>query len=410
MIKNIVKKLKPSSTLRINEISRNLELEGKKIYKFGFGQSPFQIPKDVVHELKNSAHQNKYLSMQGLNELREAISEYENKKKNQKYKADNIIIGPGTKELMFLLQILFDGEVLLPAPSWVSYAPQALISRNKINWILTKSENNWFPTAEDIEKTILKNKNKNKNYLLFLNSPNNPSGQVCKNLKEISEISKKYNIIILSDEIYSELTFNGNYKSISEFYPEKTIISNGLSKWCGAGGWRLGYFIIPETLKKLKDSLKILASETFSSVSAPIQYAAIAAYKNSHKEYINISTTILSTVGNYVYDNLISNKIIINKPEGGFYLMPEFLIEKFSTSDEMCSSILKDTGVALLPGSDFGFSENRMIARLSFTDFDGKAFMDSLLEKQNLDHTLVDKFAPKIVEGTKRLKAWVESI
>ena len=181
MIKNIIKNLKPSSTLRINEISKNLELEGKKIYKFGFGQSPFQIPKDVVHELKNSAHQNKYLSMQGLNELREAISEYENKKKNQKYKADNIIIGPGTKELMFLLQILFDGEVLLPVPSWVSYAPQALISRNKINWILTKSENNWFPTAKEIEKTILKNKNKNKNYLLFLNSPNNPSGKVCKN-------------------------------------------------------------------------------------------------------------------------------------------------------------------------------------------------------------------------------------
>jgi len=407
MIKNIVKNLKPSSTLRINEISRSLELEGKKIYKFGFGQSPFQVPKDVVNELKNNAYQNKYLSMQGLNELREAISEYENKKKIQKCKADNIIIGPGTKELMFLLQILFDGEVLLPAPSWVSYAPQSLISRNKINWILTKSENNWFPTAEEIEKTILKNKN--KNYLLFLNSPNNPSGQVCKNLKEISEISKKYNILILSDEIYSELTFDGNYKSISEFYPEKTIISNGLSKWCGAGGWRLGYFVIPETLKKLKDSLKILASETFSSVSAPIQYAAIAAYKNNHKEYIKNSCTILSVVGNYIYDNLKSNKIIINKPEGGFYLMPEFLIEKFSTSEEMCSSILKETGVALLPGSDFGFSKNRMITRLSFTDFDGNKFMENLSEIKNLDNSLVDKFAPKIVEGTKRLKAWVES-
>ncbi len=407
MIKNIVKNLKPSSTLRINEISRSLELEGKKIYKFGFGQSPFQVPKDVVNELKNNAYQNKYLSMQGLNELREAISEYENKKKIQKCKADNIIIGPGTKELMFLLQILFDGEVLLPAPSWVSYAPQSLISRNKINWILTKSENNWFPTAEEIEKTILKNKN--KNYLLFLNSPNNPSGQVCKNLKEISEISKKYNILILSDEIYSELTFDGNYKSISEFYPEKTIISNGLSKWCGAGGWRLGYFVIPETLKKLKDSLKILASETFSSVSAPIQYAAIAAYKNNHKEYIKNSCTILSVVGNYIYDNLKSNKIIINKPEGGFYLMPEFLIEKFSTSEEMCSSILKETGVALLPGSDFGFSKNRMITRLSFTDFDGNEFMENLSEIKNLDNSLVDKFAPKIVEGTKRLKAWVES-
>ena len=89
--------------------------------------------------------------------------------------------------------------------------------------------------------------------------------------------------------------------------------------------------------------------------------------------------------------------------------MPEFLIEKFSTSEEMCSSILKETGVALLPGSDFGFSKSRMITRLSFTDFDGNKFMENLSEIKNLDNSLVDKFAPKIVEGTKRLKAWVES-
>ena len=125
--------------------------------------------------------------------------------------------------------------------------------------------------------------------MLFLNSPNNPSGQICDNLKEISSIAKKYNLLILSDEIYSELSFNENFKSISQFYPEKTIISTGLSKWCGAGGWRLGYFIIPEALKELRDSLKILASETFSSVSAPIQYAAIAAH------YMSMVVCILSS-------------------------------------------------------------------------------------------------------------------
>ena len=239
MIKDIVKKLKPSSTLRINEISKKLETDGKKIYKFGFGQSPFKVPDDVVNELKNNAYQNQYLPMQGLSELRSVISKYESNKNNQNYKVENIIIGPGTKELMFLLQQIFDGDILLPAPSWVSYAPQALISRNKTHWITTTRENNWFPTSEEIEKIILKN-NKDKNYLLFLNSPNNPSGQICSNLKEISNIAKKYNILILSDEIYSELSFNENYRSISQFYPEKTIISTGLSKWCGAGGWRLG--------------------------------------------------------------------------------------------------------------------------------------------------------------------------
>ena len=383
MLKDVVKNLEPSSTLRINEVSKKLESEGKKIYKFGFGQSPFEVPNDVVNELKNNAHQNKYLSMQGLTELRNTISKYSNAKNSQNYKPENIIIGPGTKELMFLLQLLFDGDVLLPAPSWVSYAPQALLSKNKIHWITTTSENNWFPTGEEIEKIILKDKK--KNYLLFLNSPNNPSGQICNNLKEISGIARKYNILILSDEIYSELSFNQDFKSISKFYPEKTIISTGLSKWCGAGGWRLGYFIIPEDLKELRDSLKILASETFSSVSAPIQYAAIAAYSNNHDEYINNSRSILKTVGEYVYENLKSNKININKPQGGFYLMPEFLIEKFSTAEEMCDNILEETGVALLPGSDFGFSKERMIARLSFTDFNGSEFMNNIKKNNKLD-------------------------
>ena len=408
MIKDIIKNLKSSSTLKINEISNKLESEGKKIYKFGFGQSPFQVPIDVIDELKNNAYQNKYLPMQGLSELRTAISKYASSQNNQNYKAENIIIGPGTKELMFLLQLLFDGDILLPAPSWVSYAPQALISRNKAHWITTTRENNWFPTAEEIEKIILKNKD--KNYLLFLNSPNNPSGQICNNLKEISFIAKKYNILILSDEIYSELSFNKGFKSISEFYPEKTIISNGLSKWCGAGGWRLGYFIIPEALTELKNSIKNLASETFSSVSAPIQYAAIAAYNNNHNEYINDSRSILKAVGEYVFENLKSNTIIMNKPQGGFYLMPEFLTQKFSTSEEMCSNILNETGVALLPGSDFGFSKERMIARLSFTDFNGGEFMQNIKKTKKIDINSIFKFAPKIIEGTKKLKLWSELI
>ena len=165
MLKKIIKNLKPSSTLRMNEISNKLESKGKKIYRFGFGQSPFQVPDDVVNELKNNAHQNKYLSMQGLNELRTAISKYSSNKYSQNYKPENIIVGPGTKELMFLLQLLFDGDILLPAPSWVSYAPQALLSRNRTHWIVTKSENNWFPTGEEIEKVILKDRK--KNYLLF---------------------------------------------------------------------------------------------------------------------------------------------------------------------------------------------------------------------------------------------------
>ena len=306
MLKNLVKNLKPSSTLAINETSRKLEEQGKKIFKFGFGQSPFKVPQDIVEELKNNAHQNKYLPMQGLSELRDAVAKNNSSKKDYSYKSENVIIGPGSKELMFLLHVIFDGEIILPAPSWVSYAPQAILGRNKVQILQTKRENNWFPSGKEIEEIILRDKN--KNYLLFINSPNNPSGQVCKNLEEIADVAKKYNLIILSDEIYSDLSFEDNYKSISSFCPEKTIVSTGLSKWCGAGGWRLGYFIIPDSLKEIKNMINVLASETFSAVSAPIQYAAIKAYENDHSDYINKSRNILKAVGNYVYENLKSTK------------------------------------------------------------------------------------------------------
>tara|TARA_B100001245_G_scaffold217146_1_gene185416 strand:- start:211 stop:1437 length:1227 start_codon:yes stop_codon:yes gene_type:complete len=406
MIKNKIKNLSLSATLKINEISKNLEKKGKKIIKFGFGESPFQVPDKIVEELKKNAHQKSYLPIQGLDELRDAIAKYESKKKNKNFKSDQIIVGPGSKELMFLLHISFDGEIILPSPSWVSYKPQSIIADNRYHWIDTAAENNWYPTAESIEDLVLKDRE--KKYLLILNSPNNPTGQVCKNLKEISEVIKKHQIIVLSDEIYSELTFNENYKSISNYCSDKVIISNGLSKWCGAGGWRLGYFIIPNDLNQLKNSMKVLASETFSSVSSPIQYAAISAFKKDHSDYILKSKKILKGIGEYVYQNLKSNNVIMNKPMGGFYLMPEFLNKKFKTSAEMCTDLLNKKGVATLPGSDFGFLNDKMIARISYTDFDGKNFMSNINSDTNVDENLINRFAPNIVEGTKRLKDWVE--
>ena len=156
--------------------------------------------------------------------------------------------------------------------------------------------------------------------------------------------------------------------------------------------------------------INVLASETFSAVSAPIQYAAIKAYENDHTKYIKKSKNILSSVGKYVYLNLKSNKVMISEPQGGFYMMPEFLNNKFKTSSEMCDNILKDTGVALLPGSDFGFNSNKMLARLSFTDFNGQEFMEGIDDDKLIDEITINKFAPKIVEGVEKLKKWSESI
>jgi len=412
MKKNLIKKnltnLKVSATLAINEKSKKLIAKGKKVYRFGFGQSPFPVPEKIVSTLKNNANKKAYLPMQGLPKLREVISNYLTKKTGSNFLKDNIIITPGSKEGMFLMHMAFKGDIILPAPSWVSYAPQAKIASNKVHWVQTTADNNWFPTAAELEKKI--KLIKNKNIILILNSPNNPSGTTCNNLKELSKVAKKYKIIILSDEIYTDLKFDKKYESISKYYPEGTCITGGLSKWCGAGGWRLGFFAAPKQLNMLMDSLKVLASETFSTVNSPVQYAAVEAYQGNYKEFKIKTTNILQAVGTYVYENLRSNKVLINPPQGGFYLMPEFINKKYKTSSDLCVDVLKETGVALLPGSAFGFKPNKMLVRLSFTDFDGSNFLRNISSGKNVSKSDVEKYAPNVVDGAKILSNWSKKL
>jgi Aspartate/tyrosine/aromatic aminotransferase len=188
-IKDQINELKPSATLAINEECNRMKKEGKKVYKFGFGQSPFPIPNSIVSALKTNADKNTYQPMQGHEELRSVVASYLNKNNGNDFKKENIVIGPGTKELMFLTQIAFNGEILLPAPSWVSYQPQALIAKNKVHWIQTTYNSNWFPTADQIEEKI--KSIKNKNLILFINSPNNPSGTVCQILRKLLTLQKE---------------------------------------------------------------------------------------------------------------------------------------------------------------------------------------------------------------------------
>jgi aspartate aminotransferase len=412
MTKNLIKKnltnLDPSATLAINEKSKILISKGKKIYRFGFGQSPFPVPKKIVSTLKKNADKKTYLPMQGLPKLREAISNYLTKKTGSSFLKDNIIITPGSKEGMFLMHMAFNGDIILPAPSWVSYAPQAKIASNKVHWIQTSADNNWFPTAEELEKKI--KSIKNKNIILILNSPNNPSGTICNNLKELSKIAKKHKIIILSDEIYTDLKFDKKYESISKYYPEGTCITGGLSKWCGAGGWRLGFFAAPKNLNMLMDSLKVLASETFSTVNSPTQYAAVEAYNGNYDDFKSKTINILHGVGMYVYEKLRSNKVLINPPQGGFYLMPEFINKKYKTSSDMCVAILKETGVALLPGSAFGFRPNKMLVRLSFTDFDGSNFLKNVSLDKKISKSDIKKYAPNVIAGAEILSNWAKKL
>ena len=409
-IKGNFEDIKTSSTLAINELSKKLEKEGREIFKFGLGQSPFPIPSNIVKELQNNAHKKEYLNVSGLFKLRKKIAQYHSEKNKYSYTADEVIIGPGSKELIFQAQLILEGDLLLPIPSWVSYEPQAHISNKKIHWIETTAKDNWHLSPKSLDNHCKKIKNVQK--LLILNSPNNPSGTIHPNLKELATVAKAHNLIIIADEIYAELNFEGNYESITHYYPNGTIISSGISKWCGAGGWRLGNLVFPKELKNICKVLRSVVSETFTSVSAPIQYAAIKAYSEDHTQYLYYSRKILKCIANYIYKKLTDVGVLCQKPQGGFYILCDFssVISKTNEivdSKSFCSKILDETGFAMLPGLDFGISKDRLIARLAFVDFDGRHVLNIASKNVSLDDKFVMEHCPKISRGIESLIDWL---
>ena len=260
-----VRGLPQSATLKINEISNEIRKSGRNVFRLGLGQSPFPVPQPVVEELKVNAHQKDYLPVMGLYQLREAVAEYHRRMQGVGCSAEEVIIGPGSKELMFLLQYVYYGDLVIPTPSWVSYAPQAHIIGRQVRWIKTHRENKWRLSAEELERHCHLDYDKPR--IVILNYPSNPVGATYSEteLIEIAEIARKHKVILCSDEIYGELHHKGNHISIAKFYPEGTIISGGLSKWCGAGGWRLGTFTFPKSLSWLQHAISVMASETFTS-------------------------------------------------------------------------------------------------------------------------------------------------
>ena len=409
--KNIIG-LKASATLAINELSQKLITEGKEVFKFGLGQSPFPVPDIIVKELQKNAHQKDYLNVSGLIGLREEVANYHSNKNQYKYNAESVIIGPGSKELIFQTQLVLNCDLLLPSPSWVSYEPQAQILNKKVHWIKATAETNWHLDPEELDKTCASLNSVNK--LLILNSPNNPSGTTHGNLKELANVAKKHNVIIIADEIYAELDFTGEYKSITHHYPEKTIVSSGLSKWCGAGGWRLGMLVFPDELSYIRDSVRTVASETFTAVSAPIQYAAIKAYSEDHSEYLENSRLILKMIGDYIYKELSSVGVICQKPQGGFYMICDFsnVVNKtheINNDKTLCQKILNDIGFAMLPGSDFGMEEDKLLSRIAFVDFDGSKALKMISKEKPSPDNFLDLTCPKIAKGISLLKDWIIS-
>jgi aspartate aminotransferase len=414
-----IRGLKKSATLAINEQSRQLQQEGKKIFRLGFGQSPFPVPEPVVEGLRCHAHEKDYLPVKGLMELRQAIAGYYQRKHGLNRSAEDVLIGPGSKELLFLVQLVYYGDLIIPRPSWVSYSPQAIIVGRRVNWADTRQENGWRLMPEELEAICQADPERPR--IVILNYPANPTGTTytTERLKKLAEVARKYKAILLADEIYGELHHTGQHVSIARFYPEGTIVSSGLSKWCGAGGWRLGMFIFPPSLRWLLDAMAVVASETFTSTSAPIQYAAVEAFlpNPAIEQYLEDARRILRIIGRTLHGRLEQFDIFAPKPQGGFYLFPNFGFYKsrllkrgIANSVQLCEQLLHDTGVALLPSHDFGQPLEELTARLSYVDFDGAKALQ-LAQETYRDKPLDDKFieycCADMQEAIERIAYWL---
>ncbi|ALM06676.1 hypothetical protein SB49_01785 [Sediminicola sp. YIK13] len=406
------RKVEESQTLLINTQAKALEAQNKEIIKFGFGQSPFLPPPNVINALKESAHRKEYSSVQGDLNLRKLMSAFHLAHNGLKVDHDNILVAPGSKILLYTIMLAFEkADVLIPVPSWVSYAPQAILAGHHLIKVNTSFEERWRIHPSTIEEAI-KNK-KHKATILILNYPGNPDGLTYSpsELQELAVVARAHEILVISDEIYGLLTFNHPHESFANYYPERTITTTGLSKWCGAGGWRLGAaFLYDGIEKEFKQALIGIGSETYSCAPTPLQMAAKEAYKSykDTEDYLHKQTDILQKIGLYCAEKLNAVHIGVHTPQGGFYIFLDFSMHRealskkgISSSNKLCEVLLTETGVMILPGTAFGFSNDYLGARLAFVDFD-------LPNKK--EEFMLTTDCPRVIKGINLIVNWFATL
>jgi aspartate aminotransferase len=371
--------LTASATLAINERSNELIAQGRTIYKLGLGQSPFPVPPVVVEALRQSAAEHDYLHVRGLRPLREAVTEFLHRRHGLARQRRQVLVGPGSKELIFLTQLAYAGELLVPSPSWVSYAPQARIIGRQVRWMPTDLAHDWKLLPEALDAHCRSESARPR--LLILNYPSNPTGVTLREdeLAGLAAVARRHRVLVVSDEIYADLDHAGRTASIAHHYPEGTIVSTGLSKWCGAGGWRLGLFSFPEELEWLCAAMTVIATETFTAVSSPIQHAAVRAFQGGPEieRYLEQCRRLLGVLGRHCHATLREAGCRLPPLDGGFYLFPEFgahaerlAARGVTGSTALAERLLADTGVATLPGEAFGRPPEELTLRLAYVNFD----------------------------------------
>ena len=349
-LSDTIVEIKPSGIRKFFDIVSEM----KDAISLGVGEPDFDTPWHIRDEGIYSLEKGRtfYTSNSGLMELRKEICTYLNRKQNVKYDptSELLITVGGSEAIDVGLRAMINpgDEVLIPQPSYVSYEPCAILAGAKPVIINLKAENEFRLTAAELEEAIT-----DKTKLLILPFPNNPTGAIMEqsDLEAVAEIVIKHDIFVMSDEIYSELTYKGKHVSIASLpgMKERTILINGFSKAYAMTGWRLGYACGPAEI--IKQMTKI---HQFAIMCAPTtsQYAAIEALKNGDDD-VEEMRTAYNQRRRFLMDAFRKMGLECFEPYGAFYVFP--CIKEFGlTSDEFATRFLQEEKVAVVPGTAFG--------------------------------------------------------
>lgn len=369
-----------SATLRMNEAVAARRAAGQRIIHLGFGEACFPLPVRLREELAHAATRTEYAPVLGLPNLRAAIAAYLARTRALNTTAATIIVGPGSKPLLYVLMHALAGDVLLPAPSWVSYAPHARLTGKRIYPVTTDptDHHRLTPTALDAALRAARADGADPR-VLVVNTPSNPTGGMFApaDAEALALWAREEGITILSDEIYAELAHGWRaHISPAQFYPEGTVVTGGMSKAFSAGGWRLGYAALPATPEgeRLMAAIRSLASELWSSAATPLQQAAIAAFAfdDEMERYVRRSARVHAHAAARLHAALTTAGVPCPQPAGAFYLYPDFAPWRaqlaalgVTTSAELASHLLDKWDIATLPASDFGEAPEALRLRLA---------------------------------------------
>ena len=361
LLANRVKTLTPSSTLAITAKAKELKEQGIDVIGLGAGEPDFNTPENILNAAKQSmdAGLTKYTPAGGLPALKKAIIDKLARDNNLTYKANEIIVGVGAKHVLYTLfqVILNEGdEVIIPIPFWVSYPEQVKLAGGVPVYVEGTQEQNFKITAQQLRNAITE-----KTKAVIINSPSNPSGMIYskEELAELAQVAEEKDILIVSDEIYEKLVYNGiehySIAEVSDAVKARTIVVNGVAKSHSMTGWRIGYAAGDATIIK---AMTDLASHSTSNATTTAQYATIEAYNGSQDAVEEMRQAFESRL-EAIFPKLAAIPgVKVLKPQGAFYLLPDVseTAEKtgYTSVDDFVSALLTEANVAVIPGSGFG--------------------------------------------------------